>query len=1331
MPAYPVKPAQARISVLPRLPEISILLLISLLFSLPSQAQEQATQTGWQSLLDNRLQEAGSLLAKEAESAVPAVREQALLGLIEAARLEGREQTAIEHAVRLTRENLNTPRAGAFLALLVRLADDFFRREDLRDFVSGLSFADCHPSARRDLASIMLHFLRADATKEQRQQILAAYGSIPLYARLSGPFLRQGDNDPYQSFAPEIAPFSAKFKPVQGIPVVSLTDFRNDLSAQIVFMSVLPEIRRNSYYYAQVALKSERAQEVLLFLYAPQSGTVWHNGWAVYTPDLLRRYPERRAGEVVLRLNLRKGVNTLLFKCENSTPSPAILATDGSIAQGIEYLPFARGDWLDATSKSTRGYTFAPLTMQPALQGVLASAPRAAPDCAKAAEAPAAALLTLSTLARNNEFEPLNELLRQLLLRYPQSALLHTLQGYFALTQSGKVSDSRERLRHQAEQSFRKALEALPQNLYAAQELAGMMLGNKQYQQAQELLRDFGGREEDSGLYNRRLVELNLANKWNGPGLQALQRYERLNPGDLLFIADSYIDNLGMLQKGAEVLKPGVERSILGAYLYFFRFRRIGMLKEAGAALEVTGRGQPHTTAGYYLGLRDLRLSEGDLPGALAAAREFAAMQPYLSDHAATVADLALLSGDRETAAEFSEKAFNLSAVHSNRADFSQLNLLRELRPQEPIELEQGFTLDDIDTQEVNKEDHPRANHATLLRNRKVRIYADIAADIREHTAIKVFDKDGIDYLSEISLPRGGEITLCRTIAPDGMVYIPESAENIDFGKAMSMYNVTPGSILEYSFSLMRDNTRFSETFYFQDFDTPVLRASYSLTLPRSLLDRASISTDPEDFTPEFSEEGDLVTLRWQATDQPGAVSETYTSGDDLRSVSITIYAHHDTLGTPPYRPQPEDINTEIEEQARELAAGHEATRQKARAVFDWVMSNISEDTSYSVSTPRDTFALRQGDAFARAELARAMLASLGITSWHVDSCPGLTRVDTLDGQSDKKKLATDPSQGASLLRVMLPEDNEAQDLWLYFDQRKDFFNIHSLGRHTPGAFALEYSPYGRRLGQVKPSVNERNDLDEPDQVLLMADGSARVSSRITFYGDTATEVRQDLRQPHEAVQAASGYASELYPQLTSPEYIFPQPQPLGANSTEPAFARFGFKGTVERFAHYTGGRLSFTPFYSGQNSLRVVPLPRRGSITIDEDKINRRTVVYTAPEGWCFVNVPRDELVESAFGAYSVDFNVNGNKLTLSTYLIVPAQQIAPESAELYNQFVNRISQIMRQTASIMQIPQELSAQALAFDDPGAVRTQDALSYRPRSLPENLQKRDDEQETD
>ena len=1328
MPAHPVKPAPAQTTCYFRRRCISCLLL-SLLFMLSVTAR--AAETGWQALLDNRLQEAITLLGKEAESDAPAVREQALLGLIEAARLDGRETLALECAVRLVRENLNTPRAGAFLALLIRLADDFFRREDLREFISGLPLADCHLSARRELASVKLHFLRADATEEERMQVLAAYGSIPLYARLSGPFVRSGNNDPYQPFAPEITPSTAEFKPVQGVPVVSLTDFRNELSSQLVFMSVLPEIRRDSYYYAQVALKSEQAQEVLFFLYAPYSATIWHNGWAVYTPDLLRRYPERRAGEIVLRLNLRKGVNTLLFKCENSIPSPAILAPDGSIAQGIEYLPFARGDWLGAVCKRTRGYTFAPLASPPALQEVLAQAPQDADAFAKSTEDPAAAILMLYTLAQSKEFESLNELLRQLLLRYPQNSLLHSLQGRFALKQAADVSDSSERLRHQAEQSFRKALEAVPQNLYAAQELAGMMITNKQYQQAQELLRGFTGREEDSALYNLRLMELNLANKWNAPGLQALQRYERLNPGDLMFIADSYINDLGMREKGAEILRPGMNRAIMSAYYYFNRFRRIGMLKDAAEALDIVGRGRSITAASYLQGLRDLRKAEGDLPGALAAARDFAAMQPYLSDHAAVVAELALLSGDRETAAEFAEKAFRLSTLYSNRIDFSQLRILQELRPQEPHPLEEGFSLADLDPQEVKKEDHPRANHATLLRNRRLRIYEGLAAEISEHTAVKVFDKDGIDYLSEISLPRGGQLTLCRTIAPDGTVYIPESAENVDFGKAMSMYKVTPGSILEYAFSQTWSDSSLSETFYFQDFDSPVLRGSYSLTLPRKLLDRASISTDPEDFTPEFSEDGDLITLRWQASDQPGTAAEAYSQGDDLRSVSVTIHAPHDTPRTRFYRPYPTFTNPEIEAQALALAAGQETTRQKARAVFDWVMGNISEDTAYSVYTPRDTFALRQGGAFARAELARVMLAGLGVTSWHVDSCPGLTLVDTLSGQGDKKNLAANPSNGASLLRVALPEEDEPQDLWLYFDQRKDFFNIHSLGRYTPGAYAIEYSPYGRRLGQVMPSVKERHDLDEVEQVQILADGSARISSRITFHGDTATEIRQEMRQPHEAVQTVSDYASSFYPQLSDPEYIFPQAQSLGAESAASAFAHFGFKGTVERFAHYTGGRLSFTPFYCGQDSLAPVTLPRRGSIALEDDRIARRTGVYTAPEGWCFINVPRDEQVESSFGVYSVDFNVTGNQLTLSSYLIVPAQRIAPENAEIFNRFVNRLSQVMRQTVSLMQIPQELSMQTIVFDDPGAVRTQDALSYRPRDLPENLENTTNAEETD
>ncbi len=818
----------------------------------------------------------------------------------------------------------------------------------------------------------------------------------------------------------------------------------------------------------------------------------------------------------------------------------------------------------------------------------------------------------------------------------------------------------------------------------------------------------------------RLLIASYLDKTWSAPARELISAYAKLAPEDRAGLAE-------LLREAGELAgRDKLLDELAGSESYHDWLSRLidtGRYPETRQLLEKFRAAEPRDLGTYYENLVRIELAAGNHAAAATALAALANSDPVNPHLAVRQGDLALQMGNSAAAIAFLAHAQELNTA-ADHFDPALQERLRTLNKEAGPLASADVALDPAVCNKVKKEDHPRANYATMIRLRAVRLYPGGAAETFDHHAVKVLDKSGIESLSELPLPHG-RVIACRTVQPDGSVFIPDSAENIAFGKAMSMYNVRPGSTLDYSFRQSDDATggSFEDAFEFEDFDTPVVFARYTLTLPKEMLDRADISTTPEDFEPEISEKGGLVTLVWETHDLAGRESEENLPPDEpvLTGIQISIASPKpdsgDALSTlvPALAPRQHPALTAF---AAGLTTGCNTQKQKALRIFDWVAAEIAEQSGSDgggSATPYDTFLLRTGSTSDKTELCRALLAAAGLNTCLTDTNTSFNRAGYLSSSS--RAALAESFNSCDLLKVFLPE--EPEDLWLNFHNRQRYFRSGDLGSDLPGALARDRTPMGITLSFLRPAVCEYRTRRTPDVIDLSDNGSAVIRSAVTYYGSSAASVRSALENPHDAQEFLNDFATGSYPRLTDPVFQTPSPEQLADRSapTQPVVIRF--QGKIDSFCSRSDGQLSFPAFGTDSPHTPATPLPRENPFYIGEDTVFSETRIYTAPEGWTFVNLPRDIYLACDFGTAVLDCNVNGRQLCLTRYLLIPTQQLEPEQCEAYNHFVSEIQRMDETTLSLQPIPAGLPRTAIA--DPGRTLPEDRLPLKTFTLPENL----------
>lgn len=1265
-------------------------------------ANEPAPSPGWQALLDNRPEDALVLLDAEIDASTDATT---TLRLLEGKRLaaEERGQTDLAWESLLAQARLASgmedSRARFFLERLTPYASDLNREPDLFDFALTLEEdLDTLPSAAARVIRQILargYGLRREYDALERMQ--TAPGSPTLLARVVGPFASHTPHDLDEPLPLESDPAAATYRDALGQAVPVAEDIRVDRDGRFPVSEVLRPTPFSDMVYTQHTLVADAPTEVVLRIGASHQTKVWLNGWLVYHPSLYQHAYRHQNRSIEVRF--QEGTNTLLLKHSRLHSGVEWLAPDGAPLEGITERPWNPEDWADATCRQTRGVLLSRPHTDPVLD-LLTALP---------AGDPAPALWQAEARETVRELYEARLVWEGLVARYPESAVLLVGAGHARMREARGNIDSRERLRKEATDLFREARTHHPESHGALLETGRHFADSDQERQALRALDALLALYPDSE--EGRIVRGGVYRKkgWTGLATQDIE-HVTARPGLRLLLANHYSE-IGETERAFAIEQEEFDAGRLWSMRWFRVLLERGRFDEASTLLEEFAVAFPREIRR----LRALRVQLAEASGDTNRLRSL--LEETFADHvldyrtAERLGDLAIREGRTADAVRWLQE----SADIRQRVFRTDPELLRRIR-----RLEGGdwplaaylTSVPDAERERVIAADHPRANYATMLRLDAVRLHEDGSHERLTQHAVKVFDPDGIRHLGELSVPTESDnLLFCRTVQPDGTVQVPVSVENLDLKDATSMYNVQPGSMLEYAYRSQRESfgrSGFSDRFFAEDGNTPVIHARYVLLVPRSVLPRLSIRVFPDDFTPTMAEEGDIVIFSWEARDIQGRRPEHFLPLDEpsRRSVHVTMHPEGEQRITHFFQaPDPIHTSAAIRAKARELTEGVEGVPARARRLWTWVAQSIEDGRE--ARTARDTFLLRSGSREARLRLYQAMLAAVGIQSdWVAPN-----RALSTPGQGTRRMRAERAGHfgGEPLLRIHYPE---AADEWVTMYSHSRNYRFGDLPEGMIGAHALLRGTDAIRLVQVGDTLHE-SGADDTIVIALQEDGSAALVGSVFLHGTLAGHLRNQAQNPQYAKQVMEGIFTRQYPTLQIESIQYPSGDALNPHpdaDRDPFVLRI--RGRFQAFSRREGERLSFRAFEHGSGTERfLTEMPRDTDFDLSRDMITGNDAVYIAPPGWAFADVPANLHIRTPFGLYIADYHVDGDRLSASRVLILPTQRVEKDQYPALARFLTDIRNSEDRGIRLVRLPETVLR--TDFDCRGATDAVAVLPYQ------------------
>ncbi len=1266
----------------------------------------ESVPDAWQLLLDNQAEEAGKRFAEPGGD-----KPSGLLATLEGRFAAARMQADFEGAWKAAQEQawLSAPLEGGagrfFLRRLVRLARGLGREGELFELAQGLRAEDkTHPAVHRLAGDIVHAELLRRRAYDKAAAMEAADGYVRRFAAVVGPFRDPAGFALDADDGPESQPDRDAYEDATGREVGVYKDVSASRRGRLLLREVLPPTPYGAAAYAWALVQTEAAREVVLSVAGPTALKIWLNGVPVFRGDHYAYAVP--TSERTVRVRLDAGVNALLVKCAAASGfALRWLALDGGVASGIEAAAY-QADAL-VPCRAVRGFVLS----RPVRFGSSAALEK------MDAPMPAKYLWLARAYEHEARIREAREVWDAFLKGHPESVYVLTRVAKARLRERRLGIDAASRLTKEALDLLGRAREVDPKSHAVLVLLAHHQREKKQEKQALDLLKQAIELYPGSPSVVRELGQVYHGKGWTALAEDAYKTLVELSPEWDLERA-RFDQATGRTAQARALQDAAWAAGRLPAWTRFQQLQGAGAWDEARAALDAWRQGHPAQPRRYRRAAIDLAMSAGDFSRAEKLLREAVEDRAESADLAKRLGELLLQQGRRTDALEWFARATRRNRA-CDRVDVDLIRRVRKLAGRPWALKKYDLAREEIDANAVRKADHPRANYAVLLRVRVRRVFADRSSEGLVHNAVKVFDKQGIGSLSELSVPQESDALLyCRTVQPDGSVFLPTSAENLELRKATSMYNVKEGSVLEYAY---RDTTAggptatFTDRFPVEEFDVPVLRSRYVLIVPKSLAPAVSVEAHPETLTPIQEEVADDRVYRWDFSERPGRKPERFlpSEGDGLAALRVEVRGpDYDGQRSRLRREPPVRSSAALQEKARALAAGQTDPAEKTRRVHDWIATEIEE--APGAQTARDAFVLRSGDAGAKQRLCRAMLEALGVSAHEARPNRMLARAGALP--PGRRAEQVDRFHGA-LLHVRLPED---RDRWLAFHRPARDYCFADLGEQLVGAPALEVNPGGLELVTVRGALDETERRAEI-QVDLSENGTAAVQARLVFRGTLAGRLRTLARQPQRGPQQMERLAARFFPKITLEETAFPD----GSEAPEPPrpvrspFV-FRFRGRVERFCQTEGGRLAFDPFLNQSLDARafLTSLPREHPFEIPRDHVRRQRVVFRAPRGWCFASVPPDCYWPTAFGLLVVDFTVEGRRLTATRFLILPTQRLEPNEYEALHAWLGTIEKTEQRTVTVAKLPGADDDRFTPVYDPGPVDVVDLSRFRPRDWP-------------
>ena len=498
------------------------------------------------------------------------------------------------------------------------------------------------------------------------------------------------------------------------------------------------------------------------------------------------------------------------------------------------------------------------------------------------------------------------------------------------------------------------------------------------------------------------------------------------------------------------------------------------------------------------------------------------------------------------------------------------------------------------------------------------------------------------------------------------------------------------GAVFGYQ-STTEQRSIFSQDVWAFQYRLPVLSSRYILTLPQGwaaksvtfnhesitpavagstytweLLNLAPIAPEPS--SPRITSLAPRIAISFYSpADKPSPNFKTFTT---WAQVSYWLSELHDPQSTP---------NDSLAEKVRQLTANAQTEMDKIRAIASFVQSiryiaiaiGVNRGGGMRPRTAAEVFAKSYGDCKDKANLMRAMLKVLNITSYPVGVYSG-------DPEYVREEWASPNQFNHCIIAIKVSDDTKAPTIvthstlgrLLIFDATDDDTPIGDLPEHEQGSWALIVAGESGSLIRMPVTPVESNLLERKIEASLSADGSLAATIQENANG-----------------QWASGYRSE-FRHLSRPDYqkVIERWIAAGAtaakiNKVEPrddaAAGRFNLD--IDFVAPLYGQLMQdrlliFKPaIVSRREALALTDAKRKHPVVLTSTAYSE-TLRLKLPAGFAVDELPDAVKLDASFGSYATNYEVKGGELLFTRKLVQKAGTIPVEQYTSVRTFFEKI---------------------------------------------------------
>jgi len=562
--------------------------------------------------------------------------------------------------------------------------------------------------------------------------------------------------------------------------------------------------------------------------------------------------------------------------------------------------------------------------------------------------------------------------------------------------------------------------------------------------------------------------------------------------------------------------------------------------------------------------------------------------------------------------------------------------------------------------------------------------------------AVRVLRREGRDYArgSVGYIPDVGKVKELRAwlIRPAGDIKRYGKDESVDIaGDLNDVYNefrlrkisgvddADTGAIFAYSYTL-EDRSVFSQSSWNFQQSIPVINSRFTLSLPTGW--RAEGVTFNH---PNLEPRVNGTTYSWELSNLPPIPDEplspsltnltarlavSYYPPSSGQSVPIKTFSNWAEVAT--WMSELEDpqvlVDDALSRKSFELTALAKTEYEKIRAISQYVQNiqyisiqtGVGRGGGYRPHSSTEVFAKSYGDCKDKANLMRAMLKVVGITSLPVSiysGDPDYVRVDWPSPQQFNHCIiavkVSDQTQAGTIIQ------HPTLGRLLIFDPTDSETPLGDLPFYLQGSLALIDSKDVKELARMPVTPPEMNYLERTTTVELKADGAIAGKIQEEAKGQTAARRRTEFKR-----LARTEYNGLIERWLTSGATSAKLTNIEPSDNVSDGRFSLNVEFNAQMYGQLMQDRLLvFKPaIVSRREGLSLTASQRKHPVVLRANAYTE-TVRVQLPTGFTVDEVPDAVKLETSFGSYATSYEVKNGELFFKRQLMqravtIPAAQ-------------------------------------------------------------------------